>query len=113
MLFEDLPGRVFLRPSQRLFRLRASMSETVLRRLLLGMTPLGLFAHGAKVDDRSHESSTVAGCCCPEPFVARMVELLRRHATLEQPLVSPSNATAHDYREKCGYTPDVGQDTPA
>lgn len=31
------------------------MSKTVLRRLLLGLTPLGLFACSAKIDNGSHE----------------------------------------------------------
>jgi hypothetical protein len=55
VLVEVLPGFVVLRPLERLFRLRTSVSKTVLRRLLLGPTPLGLFARGAKIDNGSHE----------------------------------------------------------
>jgi hypothetical protein len=54
VLVEIPPGFVEFRPFPCLFDLGTSMDEAVLRRRLLGQTPLGLFAHGAEIDDRAH-----------------------------------------------------------
>jgi hypothetical protein len=51
---ESLAGFPALAPLPRFFGFRASMRKTVLRRLLLGLTPFGLFARGAKVNDGAH-----------------------------------------------------------
>lgn len=43
-----------LRARQLLFGLRPAMNEAVSGRLLLGLSPLGLFARSAQIDDGSH-----------------------------------------------------------
>ena len=54
MLIEFVAGLLALGPLQRLFDFGAPVSKPVLRRLLFGLTPFGLFARGAKIDDGAH-----------------------------------------------------------
>jgi len=54
MTLETLAGFLALRPLQRFFGFRTAMSKTVLCRLLPRLTPFGLLARGAKVDDGAH-----------------------------------------------------------
>jgi hypothetical protein len=51
---EILLGLVALRPLEHPITFRAAMDQPVPCRLLLGLTPFGLFARGAKIDDVAH-----------------------------------------------------------
>ena len=57
MLLDDPLGLLTLRPSQFCCGLRLAVNKTVLGRLLLGLTPLGLFARGAQINDGAHVDS--------------------------------------------------------
>ena len=54
MLLDNALGLLVPRPRQSFCGFRLAMSKAVLRRFLLGLTPLGLFARGAQIDDRTH-----------------------------------------------------------
>jgi len=57
MLLDDLLGPFTLRPRQRFRGLRLAVNEAVLRRLLFGLTPFGLLARGAQIDDGTHSDA--------------------------------------------------------
>ena len=54
MALEILLGLVVLRPLPHPFTFRTAVGQPVSGGLLLGLTPFGLFARGAKIDDVAH-----------------------------------------------------------
>jgi hypothetical protein len=54
MLLDNSLGLFIPRPRQGFRGLRLAVDQAVLRRVLFGLPPLGLFARGAQIDDGSH-----------------------------------------------------------
>jgi hypothetical protein len=56
------------------------VNETVLRRLMLRLTPSGLFACGAKIDDGAHVKLDGHQMLLLGAILARLVPMILRHA---------------------------------
>ena len=83
MLLEILLGLVALRPLEHPITFRAAMDQPVPGCLLLGLTPFGLLARGAKIDDVAHVKLGGNQMLLHGPMAQFGLELLRRTLALE------------------------------